>query len=196
MTKKLNRTPAKRSTPGMNRPARRSKAGPAFDGASWREGAKRRESAIDEAEAHAQAVWLASASLAVRAVASMRAKFTTDHVWAHLFAVGEQGKNGEEMNRPREPRAMGAVMRTASREQVCERTDTTVCSVRASCHRRPLRIWKSKIHKPTFGSSMESIGIAAGLGAIGVKTKATPAKRKATPAKRPKATRRRLPRST
>lgn len=148
MTKKpAKKKPVTKTT----RSARRStKAGPSFDGASWREGASRRESGIDRAEEHARAVWLASASLAVRAVASMRATFTTDHVWAHLFAVGEQGKNGEETNRPAEPRAMGAVMRTASREQVCERTDLTVCSVRASCHRRPLRIWRSKIHKVSF----------------------------------------------
>jgi hypothetical protein len=135
MTKKSTRS-SKRSAPGSS-----------FDGASWRKGAELRESGIDRAEAHARAVWLASASLAVRAVASMRATFTTDHVWAHLFAVGEQGPNGEETNRPAEPRAMGAVMRTAAREEVCMRTDLTVCSVRASCHRRPLRLWKSKIHK-------------------------------------------------
>lgn len=145
MTKK----PSKKQT---NRSAKRSKAGPSFDGASWQEGAARREDGIDRAEAHARAVWLASASLAVRAVASMRATFTTDHVWAHLFLADEQGKSGEEIGRPAEPRAMGAVMRTAGREQVCERTDLTVCSVRASCHRRPLRIWKSKIHKTTSGA--------------------------------------------
>ena len=68
---------------------------------------------------------------AVRAVAKAHDLFTTDDVWALLDADGG------------EPRAMGAAMRRAAAEGVCEATLGFRLSARPVCHRRPMREWRS-----------------------------------------------------
>ena len=98
------------------------------------DGAERRDAAISAAE-QAEPSFCAVAALAVGRVAKRLRLFTTDEVWLELQSIGECT--------PREPRAMGAVMRAAQRSGVAEPTDRVTSSERAVCHRRPLRVWRS-----------------------------------------------------
>lgn len=94
-----------------------------------------REVALDQTGKAADRDWFHRAVEAVHTVARARATFTTDDLWAHV-----------EM--PREPRAMGAVMRVARLAKWCEASDRTVKSARVKCHARPLRIWNSLLKVP------------------------------------------------
>ena len=82
--------------------------------------------------------WEAIAIDVVRRLCSMQATFTTDDVWRALDASGSVTTS--------EPRAMGAVMRSAAAMGLCETTDRTCKSVRVRCHRRPLMVWRSRVY--------------------------------------------------
>lgn len=94
-----------------------------------------RDAAIDKAEIGADEAWLAAAAASIRYHAEHLKTFTTDEVWKLLSHLPE----------PREPRAMGAAMRNAQREEWIEATDRTKRSERPRCHRRPVRVWRSKL---------------------------------------------------
>lgn len=94
------------------------------------------EAAIDKVDEAASAEWKAKAFVAVARVCERYEEFTTDTVWALLDAQGTAI--------PREPRAMGAIMRKAVTAGLCLPTDRTSKSVRVECHRRPLQVWRSK----------------------------------------------------
>ena len=94
-----------------------------------------RDEGITRAEEHAPDVWWELAWGCVRAVAAVKAEFTTDDVWELLEA--------QPAPAPPEPRAMGAIMRRAKRERLAEPTDRTKLSTRPACHRRPVRVWAS-----------------------------------------------------
>lgn len=106
-----------------------------------KKGAALRDEAIDAVEEATPEQWKAHAIDAVLEVAKLRPEFTTDPVW---FVLGKTLRNPA----PPEPRAMGAIMRKAVSLGYCETTDRSHPSVRASCHKRPVRIWKSLVHKP------------------------------------------------
>lgn len=106
-----------------------------LDWESPREGAKARDRAIDQVE-RATGEWQVEALNAIRNVATSRPELTTDDVWRAL------GRDPEV-----EGRAMGAAMRHAAKLGLIERTDRTVRSMRVACHRRDLRVWRSKIHR-------------------------------------------------
>lgn len=93
-----------------------------------------KERAIDRVERAADEDWLSLVSGLVRHLALTRETLTTDDVWAGI---------GDRVAEPSEPRAMGAVMRTAARSGWVEATDRTVKSSRVKCHRRPIRVWRS-----------------------------------------------------
>jgi hypothetical protein len=59
---------------------------------------------------------------------------TTDDLWA------------AGLERPREPRAAGAVMTEAARRKWCVATDRTRKSARKACHARPVRVWASLVY--------------------------------------------------
>lgn len=44
-------------------------------------------------------------------------------------------------------RAFGPVMIRAAKKGYCEQTDVTQKSRRASCHHRPLAVWRSKLYR-------------------------------------------------
>lgn len=88
----------------------------------------RGEQAIRQAGENAPADWLIEAFGTVRLLAETQAKFTADDVWRMVGA-------------PPEPRALGAIMRQAKREQLCEPTDMFVTSERR--HGAPIRVWRS-----------------------------------------------------
>jgi len=94
-----------------------------------------KEHGIGNALKHADAGWLTEALAAVFRVASSQENFTVDHVWL----------DGEGLSSPREPRAMGAVMRIASKAGWISPTPDHWMSKRPACHRRPLRVWQSRL---------------------------------------------------
>ena len=99
-----------------------------------RQGDFLRDEALARLE-RAHAEWINEALATVCLLANRRRELTTDAVW-HL--VGPP---------PKEPRAMGAVMRKAASRGWIRATDRTTLSVRPECHRRPIRIWESLIEQ-------------------------------------------------
>lgn len=96
-------------------------------------GAKERDKALAKVESHANPEWMAEALNAVERMASIHEEFTTDAVWAVM------------KSKTTEPRAMGAVMRTATKRGIIAPTDLHRPSLRPASHRRPVRVWKSLI---------------------------------------------------
>lgn len=91
-----------------------------------------KEKAIDRAASGASPEWVTSVSGIIRAFDGEF--FTTDDVWR---VCQEQG-----VEEPREPRALGAVMRDLAREGVIVATRDYRPSVRVACHSRPVRVWR------------------------------------------------------
>lgn len=87
---------------------------------------------IESVAANAASGWCDAAYKAVITVAARRSQFTTDDVWAELQAPPTH-----------DHRAMGAVMRRAKSEKVCEPTGEYRTSVREVAHGRPVRVWRS-----------------------------------------------------
>lgn len=92
-----------------------------------------RDEAIERAGQGAGEEWMEEALRVIRTIAETRAEFTTDRVWSLL------------PDAPPEPRALGAAMMQARSRGWIERTDRTIPSTRPQCHRRPVRVWASKI---------------------------------------------------
>lgn len=98
-------------------------------------GEQLKERGMATAEAHADDAWKDAAYLAVCAVAQRCHRFTTDAVWVALGVTDP----------PREPRALGPVMRRAMRDQIIVPTSEFDLTARPSRHRAPLRVWQSHI---------------------------------------------------
>lgn len=94
----------------------------------------RRDEAIGRVQRHADPAWLLEARRVVGLLARELPELTTDDVWERLE------------NKPHEPRALGAVMIWAHKAGFVARTDRTRNSLRPECHRRPLRLWASKLY--------------------------------------------------
>ena len=90
-----------------------------------------KEKAIAQVGAHANPDWNARACAAVLAVASRRLPFTTDHVWA------------TGLEKPREPRALGAVMRSLAVAGLIRPTGRWVDSAQVSRHNTSVREWSA-----------------------------------------------------
>jgi hypothetical protein len=91
-----------------------------------------RDEAIDQAEDHAHAEWLAFALLTVKHLALLGSEFTTDAVWERLDHYGVT---------THEPRAMGAVIKRAVRDGLIVPTGRYVKSARKVNHARPIPVW-------------------------------------------------------
>ena len=92
------------------------------------------EEARDQAIARVEAGagdWVQRARDAVMLVSLARFDFTTDEVWD---ALGE--------DRPDEPRALGAVMKSMAREGKIRATGEYRKSHRVDCHARPVAVWR------------------------------------------------------
>ena len=99
-----------------------------------------RDASMQQAEDAANPEWQAYVSELIVEVARNCAEFTTDEVeWLRLQRGGPS---------THEPRAMGPLMIAAAKRGVCTKTDRTQASSRVCNHRRPLRVWRSLIHKP------------------------------------------------
>jgi len=101
-------------------------------------GRELREEAISAVRKHAHEQWKKDAFTAVIAVALKHDEFTTDRVWKKLAEDCPDSYTHE-------PRAMGAIMRDAGKEEICIRTNRVEDSARVSCHLRPLAVWRSLI---------------------------------------------------
>jgi hypothetical protein len=93
-----------------------------------------RDEAIDRVEKNAQAEWLDAAYRAVKSLAANRDEFTTDDVWVLLTEWGHS---------VREPRALGAVMRKAAKDDLIQASGRYEKSERKVCHRNPKMVWLS-----------------------------------------------------
>lgn len=117
-------------------------AGNVFD-ASDRFNADRAEQAKNQAlgwvDEHTDAIWKDAAWQALTHIASRVPEFTTDRVWYELERM--------RVGPPREPRALGAVMRNAAKSGMIAKTDRVHTSVRVANHRRPIAVWESLIFR-------------------------------------------------
>lgn len=93
--------------------------------------------ALARVEQHADPDWLTSARAEVDFLARARDAFTTDDVWERL--------ENHDTPPPREPRAMGAVMRAAAADKVIEASGVFQQSSREINHNRPVMIWRSLV---------------------------------------------------
>ena len=95
------------------------------------------EGAIQQVAENADPVWMARALECVHAVCKANEEFTTDDVWESLESAG--------LPPPREPSAIGPVLRRARSQGWCICTTMHQVSNRVSRHRNLLRVWKSQV---------------------------------------------------
>lgn len=95
--------------------------------------------ALMRVEQAADPTWLRSAITAVRATAVRKATLTTDDVWETLRST-YPGVDTHEY------RALGAVMRIASRHGWIRPSGTYRPTTRPEAHKRPIAVWFSLIH--------------------------------------------------
>ena len=107
-----------------------------FNPEAWSDGEA--EDAINRARRGANPDWLAAAHRGIKVLAHRRQYLTSDDLWIWL----------RELEIPiAEPRAMGSVMKKASRDALIAPTSQFMPSARPACHRRPQRIWRSLIYE-------------------------------------------------
>lgn len=92
------------------------------------------DEALERVEANADKDWMRAARDAVAALALAGGSFTTDDAWKLL----------REVPVPREPRAMGAVIRELARMGLILPTGEYRKSERPDCHRRPVAVWRGR----------------------------------------------------
>jgi hypothetical protein len=92
-----------------------------------------KEEAIVQVETTANPEWKAEALEVIERLATIHHTFTTDAVWALV------------KSETHEPRAMGAVMRIATKNGIVAPTDVYTPSMRKVSHHRPVRVWQSLI---------------------------------------------------
>ena len=91
--------------------------------------------AIKQVEENANQQWMHFALKVVKALSNQFYGFTSDDVWEWMQDIYPEFTTHE-------PKAMGAVMRKASKLKICAPTGQYVQSKRPSAHCRPLRVWK------------------------------------------------------
>lgn len=96
------------------------------------EGERRKRIAIEDVESAAHSKFLAVARAKIEELAATGREFTTDDVW---LAIAPEDK-------PREMRALGAVIVKARRDGVIESTGRYAPSTIPECHRRPKLTWR------------------------------------------------------
>lgn len=117
--------------PNDLRPWQRS--GSLFDS---EEGKRRRDEAIQRVGENASVSWKDAAREAVNLICRSGHPFTTDEVWQVLK------DNFPGIPKPREPRAIGAIMSSAARRGLIRPTGEMTPSLRPEDHRRPVTVWE------------------------------------------------------
>jgi hypothetical protein len=92
-----------------------------------------REEAIERVETGASEEWKGDAVETIRLLALERVAFTSEDVWEALAT------------KPKEPRAMGAVMRRAHDAGYISPINEWRLAEDPVRHRRPLRVWQSQL---------------------------------------------------
>lgn len=92
-----------------------------------------RDAALEQVEANADAEWIAAAKAVVWALIKLGEPFTSDHIWRGLDERG--------VGKPREPRALGAVLRAAAKAGYIQSTGEWFKSERPENHSRPVAVW-------------------------------------------------------
>lgn len=95
-----------------------------------------RDKAIERVGKSSRPEWVLQIRAAILAVATSNDTFTTDEVWQYCEDHG--------IEPPREPRAIGAVMRELASSGQITTTDAYRMSARPACHRRPIRVWRKQ----------------------------------------------------
>jgi hypothetical protein len=94
-----------------------------------------RDEALDQVEENANAEWTNLVAQIIKDLVAKSATITSDDVWLEL------------QNYPaittHQPSAMGAMFRSAARQNLITATDRFISSVRPSSHARPIRVWQS-----------------------------------------------------
>ncbi len=98
-------------------------------------GRQEKENAIERVHAN-NSQWVDHAVAAIRKVAERLDTLTSDDIWTEMGG-----------HIPREPRAMGAAMKMANRLGYIRSTMMTAESRRRQNHRRPVRVWVSRIRR-------------------------------------------------
>ncbi len=106
-----------------------------FDAAAAQES---KEAAIERVGNAADPVWLKAAVEAVVWICERRADFTADAIWWVLEYAG--------IAVPREPKALGAVMRIVKKVGVGIPTRQFVQTVRKSRNGTDIRVWRSTVY--------------------------------------------------
>lgn len=100
--------------------------------------------AADEAEARvteaADETWMARALYAAEFVCQSMPRWTTDDIWRVLDA--------RRVPKPREPRAMAAVVRELRKRGRCRPTDEFRPASMVSRHHAPMRVWETVVKNP------------------------------------------------
>ena len=86
--------------------------------------------------------WIARAYMLIRTLAKYKEEFTADTVHIAAANVG--------MPTPPDPRAWGPVMMKARRVGIIVKTGKYVPSERPACHRRPIPVYRSTIHRGPY----------------------------------------------
>ena len=94
-----------------------------------------RDRAIARVDRNADPRWKIHARNAIEALCRLRREFTSDDVWDYVAA--------HQLETPDEPRALGAVLRSAGQAGLIAATDRYVNSERPECHARPIRVWRA-----------------------------------------------------
>lgn len=101
------------------------------------ESARLRDEAVARVGASAPPLWVARARQALVRVAALQHHLTTDDVWLEL--------EHQDVARPPEPRAMGAIMTWGREEGHIVPTNGYITTKQKKRHASPVRVWESKI---------------------------------------------------
>lgn len=93
------------------------------------------DAAIEQVDAAADPEWKRAASAAVFAIATAQPTFTADDIWRRV-------------DKPREPSALGPVLRQCAALGIIQKTDRVQKSERPEAHQKPLPVWRSLVHTP------------------------------------------------
>jgi hypothetical protein len=104
------------------------------------------EEAVARVDRGADPGWKFHALEAVFAVAQRHEMFWADHVWWELEGRGIEG--------PREPSALGPVMRMGKSMGWIESTKMTKESERPCAHGKPNRVWKSLVFRGPVSAAL------------------------------------------
>lgn len=96
------------------------------------------EKAVSRSTAHAPSEVFEQASLALVGVAYQQPELTADDVW---LAVPR------DVMKQWNPSALGGVFRAAAKDGLIELTGEKRESQRPATHRRPLRVWRSRVYQ-------------------------------------------------